>query len=389
MPSTGAESKKKSVAIMVNWLKNRFFNAPMALMAQAEARAISFSSAIERAIEEQAGDAAQDAIQTGLAAQEACAGLWERAFASATIASGNRARQVCRPSMLALVAREFVYSGESAWLLDVLDDGRLAAGVASSWEVNGSGVHPEGWRYRLDVLGPSGNRTRRAEWMGVLHFMIGRQPSQPWKGQSPLEHAGVTRKLANLLEARLGEETAAQVGNIIALPRDPGPRQKPDGSMFDPLEDTRKALSSIRGKTVLVETTASGWGEGRFSAPRNDWKPQRIGPDPPSSLAALRNDVTRIILAALGVPPPLLQDNSDGTAQRESWRRFLHGTIQPVANIVAEELSIKLDEEVRIGFDELFASDLSGRARAFQSMVQGGMDVAKAAQLAGLMDMEN
>lgn len=375
--------------MVVNWLKNRFFNAPMALMAQAEARAISFSSAIERAIEEQAGDQAQDAIQTGLAAQEACAGLWERAFASATIAAGSRARQVCRPSMLALVAREFVYSGESAWLLDVLNDGRLAAGVASSWEVNGAGVHPEGWRYRLDVLGPSGNRTRRAEWMGVLHFMIGRQPSQPWKGQSPLERAGVTRKLANLLEARLGEETAAQVGNIIALPRDPGPRQKPDGSMFDPLEDTRKALSSIRGKTVLVETTASGWGEGRFSAPRQDWKPQRIGPDPPSSLAALRNDVTRIILAALGVPPPLLQDNSDGTAQRESWRRFLHGTIQPVANIVAEELSIKLDEEVKINFDELFASDLSGRARAFQSMVQGGMDVAKAAQLAGLMDMEN
>lgn len=31
------------------------------------------------------------------------------------------------------------------------------------------------------------------------------------------------------------------------------------------------------------------------------------------------------------------------------------------------------------------ASDISGRARAFQSMVGGGMDVTKAATLSGLM----
>jgi hypothetical protein len=36
----------------------------------------------------------------------------------------------------------------------------------------------------------------------------------------------------------------------------------------------------------------------------------------------------------------------------------------------------------------MFASDLSGRARAFQSMVGGGMDVSKAAALAGLMDAD-
>lgn len=372
---------------MISWLRDRFFSAPLALMAQAESRAISFSAAIEQALENEAENAAQDAVQTGLAAQEAAAGLWERAFASATIAQGRRAQRMCRPSMMALIAREFVYSGESCWLLDVLD-GQPVAGVASSWEVNGPGVFPQRWRYRLDVLGPSGNRTRRADWDGVLHFMMGRDPSQPWKGQAPLERAGTTRKLANLLETRLGEETAAQVGNIIALPRDPGQRQRADGTAYDPLEDTRKALSSIRGKTVLMETTASGWGEGRFAAPRNDWKPQRIGPDPPSSLNELRKEVTRLVLAALGVPPTLLQDAADGTAQRESWRRFLHGTIQPIANLVAEELSVKLDEDVKIDFSELFASDLSGRARAFQSMVQGGMDAAKAAALAGLMDAE-
>ena len=60
----------------------------------------------------------------------------------------------------------------------------------------------------------------------------------------------------------------------------------------------------------------------------------------------------------------------------------------PVSLSVAAELSDKLDSNVSLSFDRMFASDLSGRARAFQSMVGGGMDVAKAAALAGLMDLD-
>ena len=57
-----------------------------------------------------------------------------------------------------------------------------------------------------------------------------------------------------------------------------------------------------------------------------------------------------------------------------------------MARIVAGEMAAKLDTPgLALDFSALFASDLSGRARAFQSMVGGGMDVGKAAALAGLM----
>ncbi len=45
--------------------------------------------------------------------------------------------------------------------------------------------------------------------------------------------------------------------------------------------------------------------------------------------------------------------------------------------------------ELVLNFDELFASDLSGRARAFQSMVGAGMPLPEAAALAGLMQPED
>ena len=60
----------------------------------------------------------------------------------------------------------------------------------------------------------------------------------------------------------------------------------------------------------------------------------------------------------------------------------------PMAKIVEQELTEKLETPISLSFDRLFAADLAGRARAFQSLVNGGMDTSKAAGLAGLMQAE-
>ena len=52
------------------------------------------------------------------------------------------------------------------------------------------------------------------------------------------------------------------------------------------------------------------------------------------------------------------------------------------------ELSAKLETEVCLNFD-LYNVDLAGRAQSFQKLVAGGMDLAKAAGLAGLMEVED
>ena len=90
------------------------------------------------------------------------------------------------------------------------------------------------------------------------------------------------------------------------------------------------------------------------------------------------------MLAACGVPVTLLE-STQGTALREAWRQFLHSSVTPVSLLASVELSDKLDTPLTLSFDRMMASDLSGRARAFQSMVGGGMAVERAAALAGLM----
>ena len=72
----------------------------------------------------------------------------------------------------------------------------------------------------------------------------------------------------------------------------------------------------------------------------------------------------------------------------KAYRRWVALTVQPLARLLAGELSAKLEADIGIDLGGLYAHDLAGRARAFQSLVGGGMDVSKAAGLAGLMEGE-
>ena len=201
-----------------------------------------------------------------------------------------------------------------------------------------------------------------------------------WRGLSPLALADDTATLAGNLEAKLAEETSAPTGNLLPVPVDGG-----DDGEDDPLATLKRDLASIGGQHLLVETTANAWGEGRGAAPLQDWQARRIGAKPPDVLRALRTEVGQSVISACGIPAGLADSRSEGTSQRESFRRFLHTTIVPVARLLEAEISTKLETEIRLGFDGLFASDLSGRARAFSSLVKGGMALDKAAALAGLL----
>ena len=104
--------------------------------------------------------------------------------------------------------------------------------------------------------------------------------------------------------------------------------------------------------------------------------------DPPASVPTVRSDVERSLLAAAGVPVELVS-TAQGTAGREAWRRFLHGTIAPLGMLVSAELQ-RLGFDGALEFSELRASDVQGRARAYHSLVGAGMNDADARRIAGL-----
>ena len=188
-------------------------------------------------------------------------------------------------------------------------------------------------------------------------------------------------------ELALGDEAAGPRGNLIPVPDDPDAdaEEDPDNPDPDSTAALRAVITALRSKTALVPTMVGGWGddaEGPQQGTR-DWDVRRLGAAPGAPLVSLRDGAALAILAACGVPTELV-GGGDGTSLREAWRRFLHSTVQPLGRIMAVELARKLDTPgLALSFDGLFASDLSGRARAFQSLVGGGMEPGRAA---GLME---
>ena len=204
-------------------------------------------------------------------------------------------------------------------------------------------------------------------------------------GSGPLSWAYDSARLASEGERTLADELGGPLAQLLTT-TDSGPTGTgtDDDEDDDPNRDAKLALRGARGDAVLVETTSAAAGDGSAAAPRRDWDPRRLGPDPPETLALLRRDSFSQMLAACGVPPAMWESGADGTAQRAARERFVLLTVQPTLQMIGAELSAKLEADVRFDVSHL-QHDVQVKAAAFRQMVNGGMAVAEAVALSGLM----
>ena len=281
-------------------------------------------------------------------AVEIAAGLWSRALSTAAVPDGIPVG----PRMLAEIGRDLARHGECLYLADVAPRGRLRLLRCHSRDTWGDGPDPADWWYRLTVAGPRSTRTVTAPAASVVHVRYATEAHAPARGLSPLAYATLTGTLGAALEQSLGYKAGGAVARLIALPEG---HQSPDG-----LTD---AIRTARGRTLLPETTAGGWGDST-TAPRKDFQPARLGADPPSALVNLRQHVESSVLACFGIGAPLGPSGlNDGTAAREAARRLWTLTIQPLAAVIAEELSRVLERPVALSYGRSSGqADLAARA---------------------------
>ena len=193
---------------------------------------------------------------------------------------------------------------------------------------------------------------------------------RPWHGIGPLEAAALGGTLSANVSAALANEAGTPTGYVLPLPKD---------GNDDTLDTLKADIRGLKGGLAFAESVSQGWaGTPNAAVPgvTRDWQTSRIGESPPDAMIQLAAQATTEVLAACGVPVELTT-GGDGTSLREAYRRFLHATIAPLGRIVMTELRDKLHPSIGLGFDRLFAADVSGRARAFQSLVGGGMDVRR------------
>ena len=314
-----------------------------------------------------------------LAAVEFAAGLLARSLSRATVEAGPGVRRAVTGHLLGMIGRALVRRGELLAVIDVEPmTGAVALYVAGTWDVRG-GWAPSSWRYRADLFGPSGNITRLLPAEAVAHFRWNVDPERPWHGQPAIHVATATAGTASNAERSLRSEANVAVSRVAVVP--------------SPSADERQVFEEKLSAGGLVTVAGGAFPVGdRGAEPSTHWKPAAMGPAPARELVELRRDAARELVEAIGVPSALFVPASTEGAQRAGWRRYLVGTVEPVADLVAAELADKLETPVRLDVGALTTPDaatsaaraVNSRASAYASLRAAGMDDAAARAAAGL-----
>ena len=200
----------------------------MAVSRQPEVRQGSYTdAAVALLVQAAGGAAAGDPNATG--ALEACAGLYARSFAAATV---EPEMPTLTPSVMAMIARALIRRGEIVYEIDVVD-GQPVLRAIGDFDVRG-GADPASWAYRAVRHGPSRTETTLLSAAEVLHFRYATEPSRPWRGISPLGWAHRLGDLIGNAETRLSQEASGTVGRVLPMPVAGG-----DGTDADPTRCSR------------------------------------------------------------------------------------------------------------------------------------------------------
>ena len=303
-------------------------------------------------------------------------------MAAATVVGPPWVQQAVSPSFLGQSTRDILRRGASMNVIRLDREGGVRLIPASNWHWEGN-HDPASWTVRVTCYGPSTSTTWNLPASGVVFLRWGSAPGQPYIGTGPTDWAHTTARLNAAAEKSLADEAGGPVAQLLTVPEGNDAGSDDDS---DPLAGLRADIAAAKGRALLVESSNSGYGEGKANAPQRDFDPRALHPTPDAGLVQVADQAFMRVLAACGTPPALFTGDADGTSQREALRRWHLGTVLPIARMIEHELSEKLDVPVRLKFDS-YPRDQVSRAQVFSKLIAAeGMTKEMALAISGLMD---
>ena len=110
---------------------------------------------------------------------------------------------------------------------------------------------------------------------------------------------------------------------------------------------------------------------GTSPSPIKDWEPNSISPDirGMGDVVPQHEAIADSIRSSFGIPPGIFGRSTPGNSIRESLRHMSFATLQPIADMLGEEFSVKLGTAVEIDVVSAFGvSDFVARARALATI---------------------
>ena len=260
---------------------------------------------------------------------------------------------------LASIVRDLIVTGNHLSVIDA-EMGMITLRRAYSWDIKGS-WRPSSWVYNVSVSGPTRSLTRNFGSESVIHIRLNAPANRPWEGTSPLANCPLTSNLLARIERALSDEMGGAIANLVYVPAAESTEHR---------DAIGTALATARGAVVVQQGGKQVYAQPNQNA--GNIQVNRIGANPPPANIDLRGQAESAILAAMGVPAGLYVPK-EGAVSREAYRQFIYGSVQPIGKLVADELSLKLEEEISLNFESIAAADVAARARAYHILKQAEM----------------
>ena len=261
------------------------------------------------------------------AAVQTSVSLWESGLALADVTGTD----LLTRRTMSMTARSLALRGEVVFLIA----DRLIP--ATDWDMSTRFGEPRAYRISVPEIG--GGRSQTALAAEVLHFRIGVDPSTPWAGSAPLRRARLSAELLEEVETALRDVfREAPLGSQIV--------PVPEGTADD-MAAMRAGFRGRRGATLVIEGVAQSVGAGMH--PQLGKSPDQLSPDLQRTLAdKLLTSAKGEVYGVFGVLPGLVNPATTGPLVREAQRHLAQLVLQPIANIMAEEVTDKIGSEVAI-----------------------------------------
>ena len=271
------------------------------------------------------------------------------------------------------LVRRLMLTGKAVYVVDLDRFGAISLRPASDFKVSGN---PGRLSYELELPNPNPHQQpvlRRASADGVVHVLINETPGTPWAGRAPWQCAKVSAEALGMIERSLGWDSAIPTGMLLPVP--------------DALSTTAKnavvnTLVNGKGGITALETTSGGFGQGGQARPAGDYDQKRFGAVLLEPNLKMRDGTALAILRSYGVSPKVL--DGDGNAMREARRALFLDVILPLAAVVSEELSFKLDANVTMDFNKSQYRDYQRLSRSLKTFIDAGLSLGQASSLLGI-----
>lgn len=236
----------------------------------------------------------------------------------------------------------------------------------------GSTPNPRSWLIRGQLVGPTGTLLVDAPAEACLIFLRNPAPPRVREGTSILP--AVTSRLLWSAERRAADLLASPFGMNLHY-------QAQGASTDQSKRMAEQVLSNFPSASgdLIVSFSNAAYEQSRTNLGGD------IAEDVNASVNSAAEYAAASIRAAALVPPALMTISDSGQmtgGQSEALSHFLEVAARPMAQLLADELTLKLEAPVTIDLPAGTPSDIRARARAISDLVGAGMALDQATEWA-------